>query len=343
MQLSKPRTMQERRTRTVADTITLTPESIAKWHAPPFQRPVKENAKVLALAEQLKIDGGVIRGIITLGVLDGKTYIVDGQHRARAFLISALKEGYTDVRVHYFESMDDMADEFLRLNDRLVAMKPDDILRGLELSLPAIELIRTRCPFVGYDSIRRGPNGPVVSMASMLRAWAGSEGENPATTGKGTAAELARAITEESAEKLCDFLTLALDAFGRDHEYARLWGSLNMSISMWFYRRMVLSQYSTKTPRLTKEQFKRCLMSLSASGDYCDWLVGRVAGERDRAPAFVRIKALFGRRLENDLGKKVAMPNPAWSIGATASRSVVLGRIEGKTRVAKMPQMEAAG
>src|SRR5439155_2436385 len=39
------------------------------------------NDKVRALAEQVKADGGVMPGIITLGVVDGVTYLIDGQHR----------------------------------------------------------------------------------------------------------------------------------------------------------------------------------------------------------------------------------------------------------------------
>jgi len=55
---AKPKTAIEKRTRTTVDTIMITPDMIAKWKIPTGQRPLRENAKVLALAEQLKLDKG---------------------------------------------------------------------------------------------------------------------------------------------------------------------------------------------------------------------------------------------------------------------------------------------
>jgi hypothetical protein len=34
-------------------------------------------------------------------------------------------------------------------------------------------------------------------------------------------------------------------------------------------------------------------MSVSANTDYVDWLVGRNLGERDRTPAYGRLKTIF--------------------------------------------------
>jgi hypothetical protein len=50
---------------------------------------------------------------------------------------------------------------------------------------------------------------------------------------------------------MCDFMACALTAFSRDPEYARMWGALNLAICAWLYRRMVISQYSAKTPKLS--------------------------------------------------------------------------------------------
>ena len=78
------KTTPEKKTRTVKDTIEFTRETLASWVDPPFQRPLRVNEKVLAVAEKIAADGGVIPGIWTLGVLNGVTYLIDGQHRINA-------------------------------------------------------------------------------------------------------------------------------------------------------------------------------------------------------------------------------------------------------------------
>src|SRR5665213_337993 len=185
----KPKSPSEKKTHTVVDTILVTQDIVKQWKSPGFQRPVKENDKVLALAEDLKRDSGVWPGIITLGILDNETYIVDGQHRRAAFVISKMEEGYTDVRFLYCSSMGQMGEEFVSLNSQLVRMQPDDMLRGLEDSLPLLRKIREACPFIGYDSVRRGPSAPVVSMASALWQWKGSAFEVPSNNGRGLSAQ----------------------------------------------------------------------------------------------------------------------------------------------------------
>jgi ParB-like nuclease domain len=314
--IAKPKTGPERKTRTVVDTILVTPDLVKKWKSPGFQRPVQENQKVRDLAESLKTDGGCWPGIVTLGILNGETYIVDGQHRKAAFLISGLEEGYTDVRTHYFESMADMGEEFVQLNSQLVRMRPDDILRGLEESSPAMIAIRARCPYVGYDMVRRGDKAPLLSMSTVLRWWRGSVNETPANSVSGlSTAQLAQIMTEQDTEQLCDFLDLALSAFGRDPEYVRLWSGLNLMLCMWLYRRLVLSPHSHKTKKMSKDQFKRCLMSVSAQTDYLDWLLGRKLCERDRSPAYAKIKAAMAQRIFADTGVKAMLPQPPWQYG----------------------------
>lgn len=311
----KPKTAVEKRTQTVTDTIMITPESVRKWKAPPFQRPLKTNRKVLALAETLKHTEGVIPGVITLGVFDTDTYLLDGQHRVAAFLIADLKEGYTDIRKHYFDSMAEMGDEWVNLNSQLVRMGPDDILRGLEGSSPLLQLIRRRCHFIGYDQIRRGENAPVISMSACLRFWKASAGDVPASSGLGGARDILAGMLEEEAKELCDFLNLAVQAFGRDKEYSRLWGSLNMTLCMWLYRKMVKTQWSPMVPRMDSETFRKCMTSLSASAEYLDWLVGRQLSERDRSPAYSRIRRIFSERVLAETGKRWKMPQPPWAHG----------------------------
>ena len=48
-------------------------------------------------------------------------------------------------------------------------------------------------------------------------------------------------------------------------------------------------------------------------GAYLDWIVGRRISDRDRTPAYNRIKAIFIERIQQDTGKRIYMPAPAWS------------------------------
>ena len=311
----RPQTPTEKKTRTVVDTIMVTPESLNKWKSPPFQRPIRQNEKVRALAYELKHDGGVWPGIVSLGVLDSVVYVIDGQHRKEAFLMSGLTEGYTDVRTHYFQSMADMGEEFVRLNSQLVHMKPDDILRVLEASIDGLKKIRLMCPFVGYSHLRVNTASPLLGMSVTLRSWRSSMNDIPGNSAGRSAAMIAQEIDMSEYDHLIEFLNLALAAFGRDPQYSRLWSALNLMITMWLYRRLVLSPDDKhgKILPVTRDQFKRCLMSVSATTDYVDWLLGRSVGERDRSPCYNRLKSIFAARLSADTGKKVSLPQPAWS------------------------------
>lgn len=305
--------MMHKITHTTMDTIIVTPEDVKRWKSPPFQRPVKQNAKVLALAEELKINDGVWPGVVTLGLLGKDTYVIDGQHRKEGFLISGVKQGYLDVRIHHVESLAEMGDEFVKLNSQLSRMTPDDILRGLEAALPHLQCIRKTCPFVAYDSIRRNENKAVVSMSVVLRCWNGSGHEFPSTTGISSQA-IAVALTDTETKELTGFLTMALTAFGRDRQYYRLWGSLNLTLTMWMYRRMCLGTMPSvkRSTHFTKELFQKCMMSLSAEPIYLDWLVGRNLTERDRSPAYARIKKIFNKRATEELGHVVKFLSPEW-------------------------------
>lgn len=312
LQIVKPSTEAEKSTRTTLDTIEIDPNLVRSWKLPNFQRPLRVNEKVMLLAQQIKRDGGVIPGVLVIGVLNKERYLVDGQHRREAFLLSECLTGYADVRILHFNDMAEMGEEFVNLNSRLVSMRPDDVLRGLEQTFAPLGLLRKRCPYVGYDQIRRGEKSPVLSMSALLRCWASSATEVP-WGGVGSALSLARTLSVDDAEAAIEFLNLAHTAWGRDHAYARLWSNLNLALCMWLYRRLVITPYSAKTVKLTKEQFTKCLMSLSADPTYPDWLTGRHHGARDASPAYMRIKSLFSKRLEADTGKKHLLPQPAWT------------------------------
>lgn len=308
---TKLKSAPERATGTRLDVIEITADLLRTWKpGSPHQRPLRVNAKVIGAGEDIKRDG-VLPGIITLGIYKGETYVLDGQHRLYAFQLSGRDSAYADVRISHFDSLEAMGEEFVRINSSLVRLRPDDILRGFQ-GRPPIAYIRTRCPFVGYDMIRRNERAPILSMSAVLRCWRGSESEVPIAS-IGSAQHVADTLLMEDAETLCEFLGVAMHAWGRDPEYARLWGSLNLTLSMWLYRRMVLTAYSHKVPKISGLLFGKGLMSLSASPEYLDWLGGRQLRESDRSPGYGRLKVLIARRLSAELGRKVMLPQPAWA------------------------------
>ena len=301
------------------DTIIVTQPMVAAWRIPPFQRPLRVNEKVRAVTDQVRRDE-TIEGVLTLGRIKGDAalYIVDGQHRIEAFKLSEITEAIADVRVVTFADMSEMADEFVRLNSALVKMRPDDILRGLEASVPTLGMIRKSCEFVGYDNIRRGTtSGPVVSMSALLRCWQGGLAETPVANGAGlSAATIAQSFDAQSVQSLVTFLATAHAAWGRDPEYYRLWGNLNLAVCMWLWNRLVMDTDRSGNRRycvLNVATFKNCLMQLSTDGEYLAWLQGRVLGDRDRSPCYGRIKKNFVRRLTSERGQKVILPQPAWA------------------------------
>lgn len=303
--------------RSSMETLIVTLEQVEKWEKPPFQRPLSVNVKIERLAEDIKRDA-CIPGIITLGKLgrSGALYTVDGQHRIHGFKMSGLEEVIADVRVVHFDTMAEMADEFVQLNTALVRMRPDDLLRGLEPSSPTMQRIRSECAYVGYDNIRRGSAGsPIVGMSMAIRCWVGSASETPVghLSGRPTT-QAVREMDMISTEHLVRFLHLAFAAWGRDPEYFRLWSGLNLTLCMWMYRRLVLD--TTRGVKrfvvLTDTQFRQCLMSLSSDSIYLDYLQGRVMCDRDRSPTFNHLKRLFSKRLQADGNPKPLMPQPAW-------------------------------
>jgi len=153
----------------------------------------------------------------------------------------------------------------------------------------------------------------MLSMSALLRCWFASSAEVPGHSGGASAAKLVQQVTIDEADSMIAFLELAIAAWGRDVEGYRLWGNLNLSLCMWLYRRLVITPYSPRTPKLSKDMFQKCLMSIAADGQYADWLVGRLLSERDRSPAYGRLKAIIARRLEAETGKKPSLPSPAWS------------------------------
>jgi len=78
LKIIKPSTEAERSTRTTLDTIEVTPDLVRSWKLPPFQRLLKVNPKVLAIAQAIRKDDGVMPGVFTIGVLNKERYIAQG-------------------------------------------------------------------------------------------------------------------------------------------------------------------------------------------------------------------------------------------------------------------------
>lgn len=305
-------TLVNRNTNTRVEVITFTPERAKEWKIPSFQRPLKVNEKVRALADSIARDGGVLPGILTFGVLEGAQYLVDGQHRREAFLMSGKPDGYADARFMDFDSMAHMADEYVRLNSALVKMSPDDILRGLEPSIDTLKSIRKACPFVGYSASRNTERSPILSMSRTLRSWSMASLDVPA--GAKSAVSFVQEMDVTKTNELIAFLTAALDAWGRDLEYERLWSSLNLTLCMWLYKRMVVTSWSAKSTRMDLEMFRLCLVAL-VNEKYVDWLQGKLLSDIHRAPAYARIATIMKERLSKANWKNVSFPAPDWTKG----------------------------
>lgn len=320
------------------DTLEVTPEVAARWRKPDFQRELRVTPKVRRIVLEIR-KTQIIPGILTLGVWEGNTYLVDGQHRCEAFRLACdpdfrcfdepeerdlvgkkgpevppIAVAYADVRIGYFDSMEAMSDEFLDLNSALVRMKLDDFLRGLEATNPHLAAIRRACPFVGYDRVRTSEGRLLLSMASAIRVWFGSAGSCP-NSGPGST-DAAKMLDAGQVRDLTDFLKACYEAWGRDKGNYRLWGMLNLGVLMWLWRRSVLGQgqdSGSRATRIGREDFIRCLMALSASQRYVDWLGGRLLKDRDRSPCYAKIRDLFSNRLVEAGHKKPRFPQDDWA------------------------------
>ena len=83
LSLVKPKTAIEKKTHTTVDVIGLYPDQIKKWKVPMGQRPLRENAKVRAVAEQIKAEKGVVPGMF-LGPSAHRSYPILAKLRLKA-------------------------------------------------------------------------------------------------------------------------------------------------------------------------------------------------------------------------------------------------------------------
>ena len=96
--------------------------------------------------------------------------------------------------------------------------------------------------------------------------------------------------------------------------------SHTLTLAMWLYRRTVIAQYSPNTVRLTREQFRSCLMAVTADERHMDWLIGRKLTDRDRSPGYNRLKGIFAKRMDGEIKRMVRLPSPDWAHGNGAGK-----------------------
>lgn len=314
MKLVKPASVSERQTKTVLDTLEISPKLIASWKVPRFQREFKVTPKVQECADQIRRNGGVIPGVITLGVLDGDVYLVDGLQRTGAFNTLDLGIGYVDVRMHWFATMGEMAAEFDQINQKIKTLRPDDRLRAQEETNTVLQKIRRKCGYIGYDLVRRSEKAPVLSMSVFLRSWGAGRMEVPTWT---SAAAVLAVMDDAETAAAIEWVSLCFEAWRRDPEYVRLWGHPNLSLCAWLYRRIVMGDRVAATGRRAdrwpSDDFRRCLHAVSADSAYLEYLPSRTLSDPHRAPTYNRLKSIFQRRYLAEHGQAVRLPSPAWS------------------------------
>jgi hypothetical protein len=293
-------------------------EEMFSWTLPVFQREEQQTKKVIEFADELRTNGGMVSGVILLGMLRGSTdgivYLVDGQQRRNGCNISGRTEFIANVILKQYDSMADMAQDYTRVNARLVPFKPDDLLRAYEITHPNLKQLHDDCPFLGYGNIRRAEDrSPVLGMSAVLKCWFGSGLATPGA--QGLATTLVDQLDETQRQTLTVFLLTAYNAWGSDRQYGRLYANLNLTMCMYLYRKLVLDPGNRRVP-LPLDMFRKCLMSVSANSTYIDWLQGRSVSERDRSPCYKRVKSIFAERLTQEYnGKIFKLPKPDWLLG----------------------------
>lgn len=322
----------------VMETMILTPDKVPEWKLPGVQRALKSNDKVLQMAIAMQLEAAQdpeeaycrIPGIITIGQVGNTRYLVDGQHRIRgAFMRAAsellvaggviVKQGLVDLRLMFFESMAELAQEFANLGSVLLPMKADDILRALAESSEHLKRVEEECPYIGYDLTGEHKKTKLLSMSSALRAWYGSGGIVPA--GGPPAREIVeKYLNDEQTDQMLGFYHACEEAGWNNNAFRRLWGALNLGVNMWLWRRIVLGQHTQrfhggqKPMILSREDAILCMRELT-DGGYNEWLEGRSLRYQDRMPCYTRVKELYTIGLARIGSENPRFPMADWTAG----------------------------
>lgn len=310
--------------REVMQTVFVDAEILAEWKRPKLQRPLQLSRKVYELAEAMQLEAAKdpdeawcrIPGVITLGKVLEKdykgTYLLDGQHRIDGALKLAcgpilvpggvsVRQALTNAREKTFDTFAEMGTEFANLNSQLVATKPDDILRALSEMNPHLADIEKACPFIGYDRTGKHKETVLLSMSAALRTWFGSGGLVPASGPP--ARDTIKYCDDTQTAKIIDFYSACAEAGWALPTLQRLWSTLNLSINMWLWRRVVLGEsvqrfHGGQAPLvLERKQYVECMREVASTKAYIEWLGGRSLRYQDRQPCYGRLKDMFTERL----------------------------------------------
>jgi hypothetical protein len=219
-----------------------------------------------------------------------------------------------ELRWEFFDDYAKMALRFDKLQRHMAKMKPDDGLRALEHSVPVLAYIKKSCLFVGYGKIQRAESTSAsLSMSVLVRCWVGSESAVP-TSSPGAARELVQAMDQSTAERCVEFATLAFRAWENNSEFGPLWGTVNLTLCIWLYRRMVLAP-STEVKPMTREQFGRFLMALT-DDDYIEFLRGKQMTRNSRNAVMTRLETrltTFLKKVDPKV-RRPCLPKRDWAI-----------------------------
>jgi len=303
----------------------LTPAIIKAWEAPTCQRPLSINKNVKALTSIMLNPYVNMPGTILLGIWNGKTYLIDGQHRGYAFLQTNRPTIDALVEIHHYVDGPAgevaMSLEYIERNKQLVVRKADDTLRAMEAFTPMLRTLRDNCPFVAYSRIHSSGSTVrrMISMSNLLRYWTCAGNEAPATFA--TAEQIAKTLTQEQVDTITPFLNMCLAAWGYDKENDDMWCQLNMTVTMWLYRHTVLDTGSAlaRITKISPETFQRCLVATSVDTDYCLWLnaIKKKAFTDSRSACLRRLREIFAKVLCSVTGMKrsnLRMPQPDWML-----------------------------
>lgn len=306
--------------RPIQETIVIKPGEIAGWTRPDFQRPLIPNQDVQDMARAMMLEAGqdkerlcTIPGTLLFGRHAGRDYMYDGQHRIfGAFALACglrtldnssefLVEGgarplvaIATKETRVFETMAEMARAFVAAQKKLVALKPDDNLRALEYTNTYLRDLREACPFIGYEKNKNTNERIRISMSAAIRTWFGS-GATPATGPECSRA--ASYLDAHETKNLIAFFTACEHAGWVDKNWPNLWGTLNIGINMWLWRKLVLGKENkfrggSDFMALSAMEYAECMKGLK-NPDYAKFLKARSLRFQDREVTYDYIKELF--------------------------------------------------